>query len=273
MGVLINWPERIQPGQTEIEVIITGQETAAEALDELAAELPASWGDMGLSTIGSLDRVPGQIDVWKAKPVYKLVPDKPNKGQLQPGEFEFAFSSSRQTIKRTVSLESVCFPEPDEPPHDLQLIGCDTKTGAPRGVDVVEYLNAFRWRVAVPFSTAVESWRRTVGGLRGTLNNATFFGYDARSVKFEDITGSVKANGLYVFDLSFTQKDHQTGVTIGGISVGTVDAWSVIDTETEPEEQTVNGKTELLPKVKRVKVHRVDRVADWSLITAILGMS
>lgn len=277
MSVAIRWPERVSPGQTEIEVIVTGAETYSDAITELSEELPAAWGDMSLSTIGSLDIVPAVSGMWIAKPIYKLVPvsqRERNGGQLQSGEFEFAFSSSRQTIKRTVSLESKCFDSGGEiSPHDKTLINCDPKTGSPRGVDVSEYLNAFRWRVAVPFSTAAESWRRSAGELRGSLNQSAFFGYDARSVMFEDITGSVKAGDLYNFDLSFVQKKHQTSVTIGSISVGTVDAWSVIDVETEPEEQTISSKKQLLPNPTRVKIHRVDPISSWSLITSILGMT
>lgn len=276
MSVLIKWPERIAPGQAEVEAIVTGADDFEDALSQLASDLPAAWGDMGLSTIGTLETVPGVDGMWIAKPVYKIVPDKPNGGQLKSGEFEFAFSSSRQSIKRTISIESVCYDADglmSTPPQDAQLINCDPKTGAPRGVDVVEYLNAFRWRVAVPFSTAAESWRRSVGRLRGSLNQEAFFGYDAQSVVFEDITGSVKGNELYVFDLSFTQKDHQEDVDIGGIEIAEIDAWSVIDVETEPQVQTIGGTDQLLPKVTRVKIHRVNPVASWSSIISLLGMT
>ncbi len=274
MAVTVRWPQTVTEGRFDTEVFVDDAETFEDALAQLTSDLDASMGGFSLSTLGSVDAVPGVPGLWIAKPIYKLVADKPNKGVLQSGEFEFSFSSVKQSIKRTVSIESKCFEASGETnPHDKQLINCDPKTGVPRGADVTEYLNAFRWRVAVPFSTAAESWRRSVGELRGTLNQSSFFGYEARSVMFDDITGGVKAKDLYNFDLSFTQKTHQTGVSIGGITVGNVDAWSVIDVETEPEEATISSKKQLLPKVKRVKIHRVDRIADWSLIASVLGMS
>ncbi|WP_437224658.1 hypothetical protein SH661x_003726 [Planctomicrobium sp. SH661] len=275
----LTWSESVSPNRLEVEAIVEGAESYQDAVNAIVEGLPATIGSMQLSNISKMDRIPGNPNSWRVMTVYAINKAKENNGELASGEFEFAFSSSRQTIKRTVAYETRhIFVDPEEGVVETNisssnLIGYNKKTGQINGVDEPEYLNAFRWKVAVPFSTASESWRRSTGKLRGSLNQNPFFGYEARTVLFEDITGNVKADGLYVLDLSFSQKDHEEDVVIGGIEVGTVEAWDHIDVpKPDLQVETVAGKSRLLPFLNEVKIHRVKVAKDWSLIAGILAM-
>lgn len=265
--------------ETRIGAIVTGVESRADIFAALLGAIPLSYDGLIFSRLESAEQVEGQTDVWKCRLLYG---SREEKKELQEGDSEFRFSSATRQITRTLSIASRCYELDEEgatvqsSPDDIQIIGFNRADGPPRaeGVQVTEYLNAFSWRVAVPFSTASESWRRSVGRLRGSVCNGRFFGYDAKTVKFEDISGAVKGAELYEFDLSFQQIDNPGTINIGGITVPNVLAWELLDvdqvswkTYTAP-----GGRKRLVPAVARVKIHQMFPYKSWALLSDLLGV-
>lgn len=278
MPVEIGWRETHGEQDVTIECLVTEVETRAELFAEIAANLPATYGTYVLQKLGRAELIPGTTDVWQTEVVYGAYRERQ---QLQEGESEFKFSSVRRTYTRTIALESRVFIRNssnateeltgNDLPIDAEVIGAKEAEKAATGVEMTEYINAFSWRVAVPFSTATENWRRTIGRLRGSLTDQSFFGYDAREVKFVDITGGVRGSGLYIFELSFEQLDNIPSLNIGGLTITDIKGWDVIDIDDQDWTYDTVRKR-LVPRVRQVKLHRVDDLADWSPIFALLSL-
>lgn len=280
MSVDFDWTESHGMQDARFGAVVYGPTDRTGVLAELLAELPATYGPLTFQRLESADLVKGTTDVWNCRLLYGPYRDKE---ELQAGDSEFKFSSVKRTITRTISLASRCYELDDsDPPEtvetfpaDLQIIGYNPNEHTADGVSDTDYLDAFSWRVAVPFSTATESWRRQVGGLRGSVCNHSFFGYDAGEVKFDDITGGVKADELYLFDLTFLRSPNIASATIGGITVPNILGWDHIDATELGIHPEVGGSgpPRLVPVVSRVKVHRNYILADWSILAALLGLS
>lgn len=278
MPVSIGWKETHGEQEVTIDCVVTGVETRADLLAELAAELPATYGTYILQKLGRAELVPGTTDVWQTEVVYGAYRERQ---QLQEGESEFKFSSVRRTYTRTIAIESRVFVRNsegateeltgDDLPIDAEVIGFKEAEQTATGVELTEYINAFSWRVAVPFSTASENWRRSIGRLRGSITDQSFFGYDARSVVFEDITGGVRGEGLYIFELSFEQLDNIDSLTIGGMEITNIKGWDVIDID-DQEWVYDTVRQRLIPKVREVKLHRVHEIKDWTSIYSLLSL-
>ncbi len=277
MTVLLKYDESHGMQETTIGAVVDGPTDRAGLYVELLANLPATYGTLVLKSIESADLVEGHLDIWNCRVRYGAYQEKQD---LQEGENEFRFSSMKRSIKRTISIASRCYQLNAEgtstvetTPPDLQIIRWNPETKSADGVDETEYLNAFSWRVIVPFSTATEEWRRQVGNLRGSVCNDTFFGYDAESVLFDDITGTVTGSGLYQFELSFIQSPNIADVEVGDIEVGEVKGWEVIDVSGQQLiEGTVAGREQVFPKVSRVKIHQTKPIQSFAPLAALLGM-
>jgi len=91
------------------------------------------------------------------------------------------------------------------------------------GVDVV--VPALTWTETydVPHSYVTANYIKTVAGLTGTVNNATFRTFEAGEVLFMGATGSQewddqKGNGPWSLSFKFAASKNETGITIGSIS-------------------------------------------------------
>lgn len=268
MGFALQWPESHSENSTTVEAIVDGVSTRADVLAEIVANAPWSYGGLLFNRVESADNFDGHTDVWKARIRYAAFREKK---ELQEGENEFNFGSGNRTITRTFSISSKVYDSSGDvtgSTPDAQIIGYRQDTNSAEGVQVTEYINSFSWRVAVPFSTASESWRRDAGALKGSVCDSGFFGYSAGEVLFKDITGSVKGDGLYVFRLDFMQGKNPGEITIGGITVPDVEFWDHLDID-DQDLELANGI--YVPKVRRVKVHQVKYKKSWALLSAVLG--
>ncbi|CAK9099169.1 Tape measure protein (TMP), partial [Durusdinium trenchii] len=254
--------------ETRVGTIVSGPTDRAGVFAELAANLPLTYGPFVLKSVARATLVEGQVDVWNCEIVYGAFREKK---PLQEGESEFRFASARRTIRRTVSINSRAFDASglvSPPPEDVRIIGWKELDKRAEGIEETEYLNAFSWRVAVPFSTASEIWRRNVGNLRGSLNQSPFFGYEAGEVLFDDITGSVRGAEMYIFELSFQQSENIASLDVGGINVTDVGGWDVIDVDDQEIVEDTDRQM-LIPKVRQVKVHEVKQKKDWTLLSQL----
>lgn len=281
MSVHLTWKESHGQQETTVECLVIGPVNRAEIIAELAAELPATYGTFVLKSLGKAELIPGHLDHWICEVTYGAYGEK---RRLQAGESEFKFSSVRRSYTRTTSISSRVFGPSGEIayanlPVDANIIGWKESEKRATGVSLTEYVNAFSWRVAVPFGTATESWRREIGRLRGSVCDTGFFGYEAESVKFEDITGGVKgthsdgasSGPLYIFELSFEQIDNIDELTIGGITVTDLKGWEVLDIN--DQKFTIDtDRWFLVPEVQEVKVHQVLPKKNWSAIFSLLSL-
>jgi len=267
----LRYPETQQESGCIIEALVGGVTTRADLVAEVVANTPASYGNLVFNKIDSAELIEGTLDQWKCKLRYAQFRDRQ---PLAPGETYFQFGSAQRTIRRTISRSSRVFDDAsgtEQTYFDNQIIGFNEQTLRAEGVDDTEYINSFSWRVAVPFSTATESYRRSLGALRGSVNNAPFFGYPAGEVQFKDITGNTQGAEVYVWRLDFLQGVNPGNVTVGGILCSNVTFWEIFDID---DQQWYLDESKWLwyPRVRRVKVHKIKRDADWTLLSTLLGV-
>jgi len=267
----LGWEETHSTQDTKINALVYGPATRTELFNYLLSELPLLYGTLVFKGLDSASVLANQPYLWNVRVAYGAYQDK---RELQAGECEFKFTPVKRQIKRTISISSRCYDSSGAiTPPDLQIIGWKPKDERADGTTVTEYLVGFSWRVAVPASTASESWRRAVGDLQGTTNTATFFGYDAGEVLFDEIDGGVRGAGMYVFTLSFVRGKNVASVNVGGITVPNVKAWEIIDADDQKIVLDTSGsKPRLVPQVERVKVHKVAEEGDWTALSALLGV-
>lgn len=281
MSVHVGWKESHGETETTIDCLVVGPETRADVYVDLGANLPATYGPFVLRKVTKCDLIPGYTDRWQVEVEYGAFREKK---PLQAGESEFKFSSVRRSYTRTFSIASRVFDESGELtganlPDDAQVIGYKELENKATGVSLTEYVNAFSWRVAVPFTTATESWRRDIGKLRGSVCSSSFFGYDAQSVKFEDITGGVRGEHsdgsstgpLYILELSFEQIDNIDEINIGGITVTNLKGWEILDIDDQKLDVDAT-RHRIIPVVREVKVHQVLPIKNWSAIFSLLSI-
>ena len=270
MSVDLKWPENHAEDSTTLEAIVVGPTNRTDLFVEIVANIPAYYGTLIFSRLESADLVAGHLDVWKCRLKYAAFREKQ---ELQVGDNEFRFGSANRTITRTFSLSSTVFDadgEVDPAPADARVIGYNEQDRKATGTKVTEYINSFSWRVAIDAETVSESWRRDAGNLKGSLCTDTFFGYPSGEVLFKDMTGNLKGDGVYVFNLDFLQGENPGDITIGGINVTGVEFWDEIDGD---DQKLIEENGIIIPEVRRVKVHRMKRKSSWSLLTSLLGMA
>lgn len=269
MGVALRWTEDHAEDSLTIEALVDGPENRTDLFVEILGNVPATYGSLVFNRLESATLLEGRTDVWLCRIKYAAYREK---RELQEGESEFRFASAQRSITRTYSRSSRVYDSTGEVTSstpDAMIIGYNEQERRADGTEVTEYMNSFSWRVAVPFSTASESWRRAAGDLRGSTNQGSFFGYNAGEVMFADITGSVRGDQLYVFQLDFLQGLNPGTITIGGISVPDVTFWEHLDID---DQQLVESNGLIVPKVRRVKVHQLKLISDWSILSSLLGV-
>lgn len=269
MSVSLRWLEDHAEDSLTVEALVEGPENRTDLFLEILFNVPATYGSLVFNRLESATLLEGRVDMWKCRIKYAAFREK---RELQAGESEFVFSSAQRSITRTWSIDSRVYDESGNVTSstpDARIIGYNEQERRADGTEVTEYLNAFSWRVAVPFSVATESWRRAAGDLRGSVNQSSFFGYNAGEVMFTDITGSVRGDQLYRFELSFLQGLNPGTITIGGISVPSVKFWEHLDID---DQQLVESNGIIVPKVRRVKVHQMKPIASWAILSSLLGV-
>ena len=133
------------------------------------------------------------------------------------------------------------------------------------GVDVV--VPALTWTETydVPHAYVTANYIKTVAGLTGTVNNATFRTFDAGEVLFMGATGSQewddqKGSGPWSLSFKFAASKNETGITIGSISGIQKKGWHYLWVRYE----TAADTSSVFQRPKAVYVSKVYQDADFS---------
>lgn len=269
MTVTLGHPESHSDDSTTIEVLVEGPTTRLALFTDLLANLPVAYDTFGLQKIESADKFDGHDDLWKCRVRYGAYRQK---SDLKSGEMEFNFAASLETFTRTISSSSKAYDangEMDPAPEDVRIIGWKPESRQAMGVQDTQRVESFAWTIIVPTTTADVAWMKSTNALVNTLNNATFFGYAAEEVKLLNVDSTIRSDGEYRMRLQFARKPTLTDYTIGGITIPTINGWDILDT---PDTVFVESDGLLVPKVKRVKVHKGLATADWSALATLLGV-
>jgi len=133
------------------------------------------------------------------------------------------------------------------------------------GVDIV--VPQLQWQESydVPNTYVTSAWIRTVSGITGTTNSATFRGFEAGEVLFVGCTGSQewddqKGRGPWSLSFRFVASKNVTGQTIGSVTGVEKKGHEYLWVRYE---DSVDSNL-LLKKPKYVYVNRVYRESDFS---------
>lgn len=269
MSVVQDFTESNSQDSATLGFLVAGPTDRNGVFAELLAELPTTYGALSINRFESVDLIEGHVDLWRARIRYGLFREK---SEMESGDMEFRFTGATRQVTRTISRASRSYDsggEESPPPPDLRIIGWKPESRSAQGASVGEPVHSFGWTVIVPFTLATASWRRSVGQLIGSVNSGTFFSYAAGEVLFERINDTVRADGEYRIEMSFSQSPNLTGVSIGGITVPLIRGWELLDV---PETKFDEYKGHLVPVITRVKVHEVYPSASFSPLSSLLGV-
>lgn len=233
-----------------------------DAADESAV---ATAMDTGIpSTIDGLNRsdlsIEERIDntTWHVKA--QFVP--PSFSPLPTSDEVFTFNTTGGTLHTTQSIETVnrysASGSPGDAPDFKGSIGFDGKNLAGVTINIPTY--AFTEQHFFSDATVNNAFKETLRDITGTVNNASFKGFDAGEVLFLGVTGSKTGSGNWSITYSFASNKNRSNFSIGDIGGITAFGWEHVWVRYEDDK---SGDS--LTKVPRaVYVEKVYETEDFS---------
>jgi hypothetical protein len=113
-------------------------------------------------------------------------------------------------------------------------------------------------------ATVTASFRRTVRGLVGKTNNATFRGRSAGEVLFMGASGSKRGSNPWTLTYQFAESPNATNLAVGPITVSSKGGWELLWVYYTNQDTTIGGVSRVVPVPKYAVVERVYDSADFT---------
>jgi hypothetical protein len=196
---------------------------------------------------------------------YVDVPYGPRK-EAEPADYRWQFDTTGGTAKITQSLGTDAYAPPGETaPDHGGAIGV-SKDGQPEGVEVL--IPAFKWTEDWTFSASAVDWTysQILKALTGRINDDTFRGFDAGTVRFDGAQGgySNKDPELVQLTFHFTQSDDVSNIVAGDLTVTSKPGWSYLWYLYDTEKDATAGRLRAFPIAAYVE--EVYQAADFELL-------
>jgi len=210
-----------------------------------------------------LSLTPGGHLLWYVEVEY----GPKQKKKPEAGDFSWNFTTGGATKHITQSLSTTgrYVPDGKTAANHKGAIGIN-ENGDVEGCDVPD--QGFKW---------TENWKlllanygftysATVAALKGTVNDATFRGFPAKTVLLEDIDGgqSLKAPEILDITFHFAYSKPDTNLPIGDITVASKPGWDYLWVEHQATEDA-SAKRLARPPIQ-VNVEKVIEESDFSLL-------
>lgn len=188
----------------------------AEAISTVAASAPSLVDGLLLTSIHVRETIE---NTYKCEAGYGLIAPRP---EMVAGEsqFNFEIATAPQRIIIPIAPQTVYSATGESAPADSNkwLIGQQADGSAPEGAEVAEPNASFSETHIVDASTVTSAYQKTVLKIVGKLNNTAFRGWDAKEVLCTGVSGSRRGYDDWEISYRFSVREHQTGLTIAGIS-------------------------------------------------------
>lgn len=214
-------------------------------------------------------------ELWEATVEWVDKERYDSRAKLDVGSKRISFSTQGGTAHITTSLETVKAyypdiaaqgPDADGNCWNKKAIGLTTE-GDVQGVDIIVPAFKFEIQYRKANGTVTNAYAKTVRDLTGTVNDDTFYGFDAGEVLFlgADIEQEIQGDPTGTFH--FLQMNNITGLTIGDIASiakkGHEYLWVMFEHDVITDDDSKKWR---IPKPKRVFVERVYDEGDLSAL-------
>lgn len=239
----------------ETRVYIVREATSdTDALSSVLSESPAQIGSKYRDTAGvTIEDISPDSGIYLATVEYKSPQLGGNNGDT--GSFSLSIDVSSTTQKITQSIETIGSYGTDPPDYKGAInVSSD---GNIEGVDIRISTVSWRRTVTLDDDTVTNTYIRTLASLVGTVNNATFYGFEAGEVLFTGANGQKRADDKWDITFVFEVSYNRTGISVGDITGITKDGWDLLWVQYAESEQTVGGSTRIAKTPAYAYVERV----------------
>ena len=265
----INSP-RITQGTDRVSIerqfVIKGTASYADALDALDSAAGASFtiGTGSTSVDYSRQEIsiePESEDLWNGSARYGSN-DATGGGSGEVGDSSYSFDTGggSQHITQTSTWTSYPGTSSGSPDFDgaIEFDGQNVN-----GVDVV--IPQYQWSETHIKSAASisDSYKQTVAGLTGKVNNASFKGFAAGSVLFLGASGTRTGTEKWSVTYKFAYSPNQSNLSVGAITGITKQGWQYLWVLWEDQA----GTDQILKATKAVYVHTIYESGDFSQLS------
>jgi hypothetical protein len=212
---------------------VTGATSETDATAAIAAAAPTLVDSLALRGIDVTEKVDGTYDgTANYSTIEPRIPEGGPAPLLEIGQSQFNFEVVVQPVRIVVPLseQTVYSRTGLSTPTDKAkwLIGQQGDGSAPTGCDVFEPAASFSETHIIDAATMTLSYRNNIMRIVGKLNDATFRSWAAREVLCQGVSGSRRGNDDWEVSFRFQVKEHQTAMTVAGISGVDKEGWQFL---------------------------------------------
>lgn len=246
------------PDSLTVPFILKGETSPTIAKAMALGNSPVMWGNLYRASISMDDIGAG---CWNVDVNY----GPPEKKQPEEGDFKWSFDTTGATKHITQALQHIASYVPSggtiEPHHGA--IGF-VKNEKPEGVDVPD--RAFKWTETRQLLLADYgfTYSTVLGEYTGRMNNATFRGFPAYTVRFDGASGGQSSKDPLLLEVTyhFVVSPSESNVAVDTITVTDKAGWDIASVCYEPNEET--SPKSITQKPYQVDVDRVLKTFDFA---------
>lgn len=236
-----------------------GSSDYAEVLTEAKSQLPTTFGSL---TRSDVDVEPlGRDDLWIATARFKF-PQLAEPDETSAPIRTFSVRKETQNIKNAIATIQGEGEGMAAIPDVGTLINVSEDGVA--GVDIATKIQM--WTETHYFDPAdvTLAYEDTLNDLVDTVNDATFRGRPAGTVKFEGYQGGERVTGVYEITFEFAYSKPKTGIVIGSLNSVDKNGWEYLWVWYRPEVHSGTGVIIQVPRA--VYVQQIFEDGDFSLL-------
>jgi hypothetical protein len=255
--------------QRTVEFIVTGATDTADALEATSNYITVNYSSQfydgfPLSNISSEEiSYPG--GAFRTVATFSL---NGKKDPAETSDIEISFDQNLESkriyrgFSTVASFADATKRTADKDRHGGQINW--TADGA-EGADVRVPVGGFQLTFYAPVATVTASYRATVLGIVGKVNDATFYGHSAGEVLLTGISGSLRTDADWQLTFRFEVNPNRTSVAIGdNITVTSIEGWDLLWVEYDKAEPDAAGDGSTVQEPVEAFVERIYERADFS---------
>lgn len=185
------------------------------------------------------------------------------KAPITAGDIEYEFEVAAQSVTLTHAIDTTAYTGGGRTAPNFNKGINISPDGKIQGISVERAQFSFQVTKHWPAASVTQAYQIVLANLASRVNNASFYGLPAGSVKFLGARGRLSGD-KFPITYRFEYSPNETGVTVGDITGIARQGWQYLDVYRRTiSDDTAKKKTEV---PHSVYIHKVFEDGDFSLI-------